>query len=287
MPLPENFGGFEHLQNVYRQQFNRQVAEYFKDLGTSWEPEVNTPRGSLRVACTMTDEDSAPVMAMRHKLLYDVLGYGRSDLAIVYGSKFDSAPPVAGHPQLFLVFSQDAAASPSEEPPIIHEKSVRLMKFSCASSDDDGSTKPAITKANMTEIANEIKVNFLSGSMGIFYTCGNKSASYTDPENGFARGNYVLVNNRTDAVEIYQKICNVIDVPFQSSKLIVNDPDKASTTTATAGKSTILGKQVQNRRYRPIANLRFRSAYISLGNLVKPVFLIDTTLRMPSLVSYP
>ncbi|MBH8578022.1 hypothetical protein I8752_34765, partial [Nostocaceae cyanobacterium CENA369] len=83
------------------------------------------------------------------------------------------------------------------------------------------------------------------------------------------------------------KICNAIDVPFKTEKLIVNDPDKPSTTTATAGKITILGKQVQNRRYRPVAALRFRSAYISLGNLVPPVFLIDTTMRNKGLVSYP
>ncbi|MCC5641075.1 hypothetical protein LC593_35670 [Nostoc sp. CHAB 5844] len=287
MALPENFGSFEHLQNVYRQQFNRQVRNYFQDLGETWEPEVNTPRGSLRVACTMTDEDSALVMELRHRLLYDVLGYGRSDLAVVYGSRFDTSPPVAGHPQLFLVFSQDAAATPIEEPSIVHEKSVRLMKFSCAAGDDDGSSDTAITKANMTEIANEIKANFISSSRGITYTCGNKSASYTDPENGFAKGNYMLVNSRADATEIYQKLCNVIDVPFKTEKLIVNDPDKASTTTATAGTVTILGKQRKKRRYRPVAILRFRSAYISLGTLIPPIFLIDTTMRNKGLVSYP
>ncbi|WP_292730110.1 hypothetical protein [Nostoc sp. JL31] len=94
------------------------------------------------------------------------------------------------------------------------EKSVRLMKFSCAS----GNAKPAITKATMTEIANEIKTTFLSSTRGITYTTGNKSASYTDPDNGFPKGNYLLVNSRTDAVEIYQKICNVIDVPFQAER---------------------------------------------------------------------
>jgi hypothetical protein len=224
---------------------------------------------------------------MRHNLFINVIGYSRKNLAIFYGSRFDNAPAVAGHPQLFFVFSQDAAASPTEESPIQHEKSVRLMKFSCISSDDDGSTKPAITKANMTEIANEIKLQFLSSGKGITYTTGNKSASYTDPENGFPKGNYLLVNSRADGIEIYQKICNVIDVPFKQEKLIVNDPDKPSTTTASAGKVTILGKQVQNRRYRPVAVLRFRSAYISLGNLVPPVFLIDTTLRNTGLVRYP
>ena len=157
------------------------------------------------------------------------------------------------------------------------------MKFSCST---EGS-KPAITKANMTEIANEIKTSFLSSGRGITYTCGNKSASYTDPDNGFPKGNYILVNSKPDGVEIYQKICNVIDVPFQSARVLLNDPDKPSTTTATAGKITILGKQVQNRRYRPVAVLRFRSAYISLGNLVPPVFLLDTTLQNQGLVKYP
>ncbi|AFY48900.1 hypothetical protein Nos7524_3097 [Nostoc sp. PCC 7524] len=283
--LPDDFNPFEHLQQTYRTEFNRRVDKFFADVpGTG---DLSGTRPSLKLACRMTDNDNDAMMNMRHNLFFNVIGYSRKNLAIVYGSKFDTAPPVAGHPQLFLTFSQDSAATPSEESPIEHEKSVRLMKFSCAGGDDDGSTKPAITKANMTEIANEIKTLFISGGRGIDYTCGNKSASYTDPENGFARGNYMLVNSRADAMEVYQKLCNAIDVPFNQEKLIVNDPDKPSTTTAAAGKITILGKQVQNRRYRPVAVLRFRSAYISLGNLVPPVILIDTTLRHTGLVKYP
>lgn len=283
--LPDNFDPFEHLQQTYRTEFNRRVDRYFKDV--EGNGDLSGPRPSLKLACRILDNDNDAMMNMRHNLFFNVIGYSRKNLAVVYGSKFDTAPPVAGHPQLFFVFSQDASATPSEESPIQHEKSVRLMKFSCASGDDDNSTKSAITKANMTKIANEVKASFLSGGKGITYTCGNKAASYTDPENGFPRGNYILVNSKADGVEIYQKICNVIDVPFHSSKILVNDPDKPSTTTATAGKITILGKQVQNRRYRPVAVLRFRSAYISLGNLVPPVFLIDTTLRNQSLVKFP
>jgi hypothetical protein len=283
--LPDDFNPFEHLQQTYRTEFNRRVDRYFRDV--EGNGNISTPRASLKLACRITDNDNDAMMNMRHNLFINVIGYSRKNLAIFYGSRFDNAPSVAGHPQLFFVFSQDESASPPEESPIQHEKSVRLMKFSCISGDDDGSTKPAITKANMTEIANEIKSAFLSGGRGITYTTGNKSASYTDPENGFPKGNYLLVNSRADGVEIYQNICNVIDVPFKQEKLIVNDPDKASTTTATAGKVTVLGKQVQNRRYRPVAILRFRSAYISLGNLVPPVFLLDTTLRNQSLVKYP
>ncbi|MEA5624106.1 hypothetical protein [Nostoc sp. UHCC 0251] len=281
MSLPEGFDNIEHLQRTWNQEHNRRVDRYFKDV--QGNGDLSGVRPSLKLACRALDNDNMYASWMRSDLFYNVIGYGRKNLAVFYGNRLDTAPPVAGHPQLFFVFSQDGSASPSEESPIQHEKSVRLMKFSCST----GNSKPAITKANMTEIANEIKTTFLSSSRGITYTAGNKSASYTDPDNGFPKGNYLLVNSRTDGVEIYQKICNVIDVPFQAERVIVNDPDKPSTTTATAGKVTILGKQVQNRRYRPVAILRFRSAYISLGNLVPPVFLMDTTLQNQGLVKYP
>ncbi|MGM3305100.1 hypothetical protein ACSQ6I_03795 [Anabaena sp. WFMT] len=279
--LPDDFNPFEHLQRTYISEFNRRVNRYFNDV--QGNGDLSGPRPSLKLACLMTDNDNDAMMTMRHDLFFDVIGYGRKNLAVVYGEKFASAPPVAGHPQLFLHFSQDGAAVPEGEPLIEHEKSCRLMKFSCTS---DG-VQPAITKPDMVAIANEIKTLFLDAKKGITYTTGNKSASYTDPENGFPKGNYLLVNSKADATNIYSKMCNAIDVPYKGdSHVIVNDPDKASTTTATAGKSTILGKQVQNRRYRPTAILRFRYAYISLGNLVKPIFLIDTTLRNQSLVEW-
>jgi hypothetical protein len=279
--LPDDFNPFEHLQNTYRTEFNRRIDRYFKDI--EGNGDLSSVRASLKLACRIDDNDNDAMMNMRHNLFFNVIGYARKNLAVVYGSKFDTAPPVAGHPQLFLAFSQDGAAQPTDEPLIEHEKSCRLMKFSCSS----GGLHPAITKADMTAIANEIKTLFLDAKKGITYTTGNKSASYTDPEHGFPKGNYLLVNSKSNAHEIYSKMCNAIDVPYKGeSHIILNDPDKASTTTATAGKSTILGKQVQNRRYRPIAVLRFRYAYISLGNLVKPIFLIDTTLRNQSLVNW-
>lgn len=281
MTIPNNFNPFEHLQQTYKTEFNRRVDRYFKDVNSNGD--LSSARASLKLACRITDNDNDAMMNMRHNLFFNVIGYSRKNLAVVYGSKFDTAPPVAGHPQLFLHFSQDGAAQPPDEPLIEHEKSCRLMKFSCST---DG-VQPAITRTDMIAIANEIKSLFLDNKRGITYTTGNKSASYTDPDNGFPKGNYLLVNSKTDAVSIYSKMCNAIDVPYRGdSHIILNDPDKASTTTATAGKTTILGKQRNNRRYRPVAVLRFRYAYISLGNLVAPVFLIDTTLRNQSLVEW-
>lgn len=281
MSLPDNFDPFEHLQQTYKTEFNRRVDRYFKDV--VGEGNLDSPRASLKLACRIIDSDNDAMMNMRRSLFFDVIGYSRKNLAVVYGSKFDTAPPVAGHPQLFLHFSQDGSAQPTDEPLVEHEKSCRLMKFSCST---DG-VKPAITKANMIDIANEIKSLFLDNKKGITYTTGNKSASYIDPENGFPKGNYLLVNSKADAINIYSKMCNAIDVPYLGdSHITLNDPDKPSTTTATSGNTTILGKTIKKRRYRPVATLRFRYAYISLGNLIEPVFLIDTTFRKQSLIKW-
>lgn len=281
MTLPNNFDPFEHLQQTYKTEFNRRVDRYFKDVAGNGD--LDSPRASLKLACRIIDSDNDAMMNMRHNLFFNVIGYSRKNLAVVYGSKFDTAPPVAGHPQLFLHFSQDGSAQPTDEPLLEHEKSCRLMKFSCST---DG-VQPAITKTDMIAIANEINSLFLDNKKGITYTIGNKSASYTDPENGFPKGNYLLVNSKADAINIYSKICNVIDVPYKGDgHIVVNDPDKPSTTSATAGTTNILGKPRRNRRYRPVAVLRFRYAYISLGNLINPIFLIDTTLRNESLVKW-
>ena len=229
--LPEGFDNIEHLQKTWTQEYNRRVDRYFSDV--QGNGDLSGPRASLKLACRALDNDNQYSSWMRADLFYNQIGYGRKNLAIVYGEKFSTAPPVAGHPQLFLHFSQDGAAQPTDEPLIEHEKSCRLMNFSCSS---DG-IKPAITKADMMAIANEIKSLFLDNKKGITYTTGNKSASYTDPDNGFPKGNYLLVNSKSDATSIYSKICNVIDVPYKGDgHVVVNDPDKPSTTTATAGK---------------------------------------------------
>lgn len=54
--LPNNFSEWEHLQSVLIRAQNKFVREEFKDLGgDDWIPDINTPRGSLRQACTHKD----------------------------------------------------------------------------------------------------------------------------------------------------------------------------------------------------------------------------------------
>ncbi|MCC5626853.1 hypothetical protein LC613_01060 [Nostoc sphaeroides CHAB 2801] len=279
--LPDNFQPFEHLQKVYIPQHNALVKQYFSDHPPDWKPNIATARSSLRVACTMLDSDNQSIMNLRHHLLFDLLGYGKKNLAIFYGSKSDVLLPVSGHPQLYLYFSQDSQAVPANGKQLDHEKSCRLTRYACKS----GQALPAITKANLIELAREVKAQFVEGKKGLVYTSGKIAVSYTDPPNGFPRGGRWLVNSKSEAITLYQKLCNVIDRPFDINKINVVTPEKDSTTQASSQTDIILGKQYKQAAYRPVANLRFRYAYVSFGGSASPIFLIDTTFRNTALIT--
>ena len=280
--LPDNFDPFEHLQKIYIPQHNALVKQYFSDLADDWKPNIASPRSSLRVACTMVDNDNQSMMSLRHHLLFDLLGYNKKNLAIFYGSSLDAALPVSGHPQLFLYFSQDSQAVPADGKRLDHEKSCRLTRYACKT----GQALPAITKANLVEIAREIKSQFVEAKKGIVYTSGKIAVSYTDPPNGFPRGGRWLVHSKSEAISLYEKLCNVVDRLFDINKINVITPEKDSTTNQTPIQTdTVLGKQYKQPVYRPVANLRFRYAYVSFGGTATPIFLIDTTLRNTALIT--
>lgn len=277
--LPANFDGWEHLQQTYMLEYNKRVDKFFSDV--SGNGDLSGPRPSLKLACRLKDDDNIATWNLRTSLFFDVIGYSRKNLAIFYGSVFDTNIPVTGHPQLFLYFSQDSQAVPVNGKRVEHEKTCRLTRYASKA----GQSLPAITRTNLLDIANEIKSQFMSAGKGIVYTSGKTSVSYSDPSNGFPRGNYWLVNSKTQGIELYEKLCNVIDAPFNINKIRSVTPEKDSTSQVVNTTDTVLGKQYKQSAYRPVANLRFRYAYVSFGGSVPPIFLIDTTFRNTALIA--
>ncbi|MEH2138687.1 hypothetical protein [Nostoc sp.] len=273
--LPDNFDPFEHLQAVYIPQHNAAVALYFKDLPTDWKPNIASPRSALRVACTMTDNDNQLMMNLRHHLLFDLLGYGKSGLSIFYGSKENYDPPVVGHPKIVFYFSQDIASVPVGGTVYDAECSVRLMKLQNTSED---------LLQKLIEIANEVKTKFVHESSGIIHAKGNLCVSYHDTVNGFAKGSKILANAETSAINIYQLICDCIDIVFDETKITVHDPKKPSTVGIPTTTQLIMGKTRKLRAYRPVVNVRFRYAYAIIPGNPSPTFLVDTTHRYKPLV---
>jgi hypothetical protein len=279
--LPDDFDPWEHLQKQYNQQHNLLVRKYFSDHDDNWVPNIGDPRSSLRTAVTMQDSDNDAIRSMRHNFFYDLLGYSRKNLLTYYGSNSDIVLPVSNHPQLHLYFSQDSQAVPVNAKQIDHEKTCRLIRYASKS----GESLPAVTKANLLDIAHEIKALFMEGNKGITYTCGKILVSYTDPVNGFPKGNYWLVSSKTEAITLYEKLCNAIDRPFDVNKINVGTPEKDSTVQGSSGTETILGTSYKKRAYRPVANLRFRYAYVSFGGIASPIFLVDNTNRRTALIT--
>lgn len=275
MPLPEDYNPKEFLQDVFKKSANKEVARFFGDLGENWEPSLADGRSQLRVACTHTEIDTTEMTNLRHALLYDILGFSKNGLVLFYGSRESQEPPVIGHPKIVFYFSQDAQAVPSEEHKADAEYSVRLMTLENTSSN---------LRTKLIEIANEIKVQFIDAKKGIILTKGNLLISYKDTTHGFARGSKILTNTEADAIDIYKRMCNVIDVPFDEQKITVHNPKKPSSIGLSSGTQVIMGKTRKKRAYRRVVNVRFRYAYALIPGEPQPVFLVDTTYKYHSLV---
>ena len=274
--LPDNFDPFEHLQKIYIPQHNALVKQYFSDLGNDWKPNIASSRSSLRVACTMVDNDNQLMMNLRHHLLFDLLGYSRKNLFVYYGSRENMEPPVEGHPKVVFYFSQDSESISSvQRQKADAEYSVRLMSLENTSTN---------LHAKLVEIATEIKAQFLEYRRGIILTKGNLCISYKDTKNGFPNGTKILSNTEADAIDIYKRICNVVDVPFDEQKITVGNPKKTSTIGEVTQTQIIMGKTRKKRAYRRVTNVRFRYAYALIPGEPQPVFLVDTTSRYNPLV---
>lgn len=276
--LPDNFDSFEHLQKIYIPQHNALVKQYFSDLGNDWQPNIASSRSALRVACTMTDNDNQLMMNLRHHLLFDLLGYGRKNLIVYHGSQESIEPAVEGHPKIVFYFSQDShTVTIGDKQRGDAEYSVRLMDL------DNTSTN---LRSKLIEIANEIKTQFLTARQGIVLKKGNLSVIYKSPKDGFSRGRKILASTEADAIDIYQRICQVIDKPFDEKKITVSNPKKESTVGEVTETQIILGKVRKKKAYRRTVDVRFRYAYASIPGEPKPVYLIDTTYRHTPLVKF-
>lgn len=275
MALPDDHNAKEFLQDVFKKSANKEVARFFSDLGENWELSLADGRSQLRTACTHQEADTTEMTNLRHALLYDILGYSKNGLVLFYGSRENQEPPVVGHPKIVFYFSQDAQSVPNENYKADAEYSVRLMTLENTSTN---------LHTKLVEIANEIKVQFVDAKKGIILTKGNLCVSYKDAIHGFHNGSKILTNSEADAIDIYKRICNVIDVPFDETKITVHNPKKPSTIGNVSGTQVIMGKVRKKKSYRRVVNVRFRYAYALIPGEPTPVFLIDTTYKYSALV---
>lgn len=265
MPLPSEFSPSEHLQDLLRDVVNREVREWFADLGDNWEPDIGTPRGSLRVGCTHAENDSMDMTLMRLMLFYLVTGKGQALQAPIYGIPSDAFQQrVEFAPQVKLYFHEDLDEVEAGYRPIEAEITYRVM----------GETSESLTEAKARAIATRIRSEFCAGG-GYRWHKGRVKAIYKHPERG-----YHLQLNAYSVAEAKQVISKVLDLNSHTpdwDRLIHSEYDNSPPIVPPT--KLVYGKSRRMPRKRPVGYVRFRWAELHIHGLQRAVNLVDRTNR--------
>ena len=265
MTLPTDFNDWEHFQSVLIRTQNRIVREEFNDVGADdWVPDISTSRGSLRVACTLKDNDTAVMTELRLFLYYYVLRKARDLVHPVYGSVIEGdGSRRKFKPQITLFFQEDFTDVELGYSPITGEISFRLMT----------ETSQSLTESELRTYATKIKTLFTTGN-GFVWQKGKEFCSYTDWEKGYQL--QLLVRSKTEGRRIVEQVLDIQSHTPDWDKFNHQQNEAPSSAYPTnPGNQSILGRSRKKARKRPIADVRFQYALIKLDGLPNPIPLVD------------
>lgn len=269
MPLPSNYKKWPHLLSVLLNTQNRIVREEFSDLGgDDWSPDITTPRGSLRHACTLNATDSAVVAVIRLLLYYAVL------------EKLNVGTPVYGIPitmfqsdtkflpQVKLFFLEDRDNTPNRKTRIKGEISFRIA----------GTTSESLSQSTVNLIADRIRGEFASGG-GYVWEKGKKCYTYRDFENGL---NFIIwCQNKSSGQAVIQKVLRVLGLAYNEALAGFKRYDaEFERYPANPGVVNILGKTYNKPVAKPNALVRFQYAVLHLHGVSEPIALVDRAAKL-------
>lgn len=267
MALPDNFSDFEHLQDVWRRIHNRRVNEHFRDLAdpdTDWEAEIETPRGNLRVACTMKDADTADMCTIRTLLFWLVLGEAAALQAPIYGMPtFDYQEVRKFRPQIQLYFQEDYNDVAEGYAPVTGEISFRLMN----------QTSETLSQSEVTQYATRVRNAFASGS-GFVWKKGKVMCAYTDRARGYQL--QLICRNKAEGKSLIEQVLDIQNHTPDWKYLNTSENEEVMQQyPIVPPNQVILGRSRRLPRARPIADVRFQFAALHIWGLPKPIVLVD------------
>ncbi|MGB5768946.1 MAG: hypothetical protein WBM32_03615 [Crocosphaera sp.] len=265
MTLPDNFNAYEHLQDVVRKTHNREVRDAFSDLGDDeWLPDINTPRGSLRQACTIDDKDTASMILMRQNLFFLTLRKAKDYQADIIGTPKGNVDSTRQYrPQIVFSFKEDSGNIEEGYDPVVGRLSFRLM--------DETST--SITNNKLQQLANKIKLEFGSNN-GYVWKKGKKYYAYTDKAKGYQL--QILAINENEAKDLIRKVLAIQNHVLEEKRLTTNtNADQAEAYPIIPPNINILNEVQREPRKRPVANVRFQHAVCNIWGKQKIVPLYD------------
>lgn len=273
MPLPDNFSPAEHLQDVILSVQNKIVRTEFNDVGNdSWEKDISTPRGSLRVACTHLENDSIDMTQLRNWLFYGILRKCKDFHPAIFGiPSIDFQEKMIYFPQIQLYFEEKYSEADENYDILRTQVSIRLI----------GETSQTFTVAEATTIATKIKTLFNPGNVAFHFKRGKYVASYIDQLKGHHFQIYAF--DETNAKKVIEQ---VLDIRGQTPdwkllNLKTNaEPTQSYPTVPTT--KTILGKPRKQPRKRPVGIVRFVYAVAHLYGMPEPLVLYNPDKRYTS-----
>jgi hypothetical protein len=267
MVLPDGFTSAKHFRQVAMQSYNKIVREAFKDIDEDLPDSINTPRASLRTACSVAANDSTVLIASRMMLFYFTLRQAADLQAPIYGIPVGQFHETRRYkPQVCLYFREPLDEVDPDFQPLRAEIKFRLMN----------ETTESISKAKLTTLANKIKSEF-GAANGYKWRKGKILCSYNDPEKGYKLQIYAF--SATEGKSIINKVLDCQNHSPDWERLTINENDQPSAAYPTLPPNkTIAGQIVRLPRRRPVGNVRFVKATCAIWGLTKPITLIDRSL---------
>ncbi len=261
MALPGNFSPAEHLQDVFLKSVNKQVREYFSDLGDeTWDDDISTSRGSLRVACTHKDSDSVDMTQLRLWLFYIVVGNAEKLQAPIYGIPITTFSESVVHlPQVVLYFRETKSDADSHNrQPIEAQVGFRLLDQN-------------LSKAEAQTLAKKIRQLF-GGSTRFYFKKGRTKFSYRDKSRG-----YEFIITAFDETNAKKVIEQVLDINGHTPNWELLTDSESNRNWSAVKYKTILGKQHKLPNRRPVGIVHFTKAELKFYGLASDVVLCDAT----------
>ncbi len=252
-------------KSFLRKVHNREVNEWFRDVEENELLDNSTARKQAKKSCLIQSRDTQN-MTLIKMLTFRQLVEQSHLISNCYGIPIDSyQETVRFRPQVHLFFSQDSSAVSGDREPVRGQISFRLMNESSAS----------MTEAKAKLLATRIKNEFALNN-GYIWRKGKLKCFYKDLETGLILN--ILSLSEADGKEVINKVIDVLEANYNNNYLKISDPQRNSETNPTTS-SLVYGKLRKNIRWRPIANVRFKYASLSVYGMKHRIVLVDRTNR--------
>lgn len=257
----------EHLQSTLRKYYNREVREWFNDVDLD-DLDINVPRQSMALACKHRDEDSFIVTisrqvffeSLKNRFLGRLNGAGDDEVGT---TRYRTKVRRKHRPQITLIFIEDWQDVEAGYTPVRGRLSFRLMDY-------DPST---ITPQNILPFAQRIKATFALGN-GFVWKKGKEMFSYSDWDKGYQL--QLLCRNESEARRVIGSVLDIQnDMPDWTNFNICTNGQPSESYPIVPDRERIFGETRREPRARPIADVRFQYADLSVSGLANPVLLVD------------